>query len=360
MKKILMKTGLAVAAAMMVMTGCGNNSTTETTTAKQDAAAATEAQKEADDSKLTDEAVLKMGEYKGLSHTKERDEVTDGEVEAYIHSLAVKYPPEITDRAAALGDTANIDYEGVKDGVAFEGGTAYSYDLKLGSGDFIAGFEDAVVGMMPGESRDVPLTFPENYRKEEMAGEDVVFHVTLNHVTNPDEIAIDDALAKRVNHDENATLEQLKAESREKMELKAEVYYYLESAAELLTQVVANAEVTVDPDAAEAAVEEFRAQYTAQAALYGMDYKTFLSAYMSTTPEKAEEDVVNSLKEEMVMNEIISVENIQATDEQKAMVVKINGCETQEEFAEIYGQEQADKMYGMYAGTYFLIENAAK
>ncbi len=359
MKKNLMKTGLAVAAAMVVMTGCGNNGTAAATatTAASGNTAQTEA---AANEKLIDEASVKLGDYKGLSHTKVRDEVTDGEVEAYIHSLAVKYPPEITDRAAELGDTANLDYEGVKDGVAFEGGTAYAYDLKLGSGDFIAGFEDAVVGMMPGESKDVPLTFPENYHAAELAGEDVIFHVKLNHVTNPNEIVIDDALAQRVNNDENATLEQLRAETREKMEIKAEVYYYLESAAELLTQVVANAEITVDPDAAEAVVAEFKDYYTAQAMLYGMDYKTFLSAYMSTTPEKAEADVVNSLKEEMVMNEILKTENIQASDEQKQMIAKINGCETVEDLVATYGAEQAEQMYGMYAGTYFMIENAAK
>ena len=85
-----------------------------------------------------------------------------------------------------------------------------------------------------------------------------------------------------------------------------------------------------------------------------------MSAYMSTTPEKAEEDVVNSLKEEMVMNEIIRVENIQATEEQKAMVARINGCDDTAHLEERYGKEQAEKMYGMYAGTYFLIENAAK
>ena len=214
--------------------------------------------------------------------------------------------------------------------------------------------------MMPGESKDIPLTFPEDYYKEELAGVDVVFHVKLNHVTNPNEVAIDDDLAKRVNYDKEATLEQLRAESREKMEINAEVYYYLESAAELLMQVVANSEVTVDPDAAEERVEDFKAQYTAQAALYGMNYKTFLSAYMSTTPEKAEEDVVNSLKEEMVMNEILKVENIQATDAQKEMIAKINGCKDTAQLAERYGEEQAEKMYGMYAGTYFLIENVAK
>lgn len=358
MKKNLMKTGLAIAAAMVVMTGCGNNNTAATTEIAKETTVA--AQNDAADSKAADEAALKLGEYKGLSHTKVRDEVTDGEVEAYINSLAVKHPPKLTYRVAKEGDTANIDYEGVKDGVAFKGGTSYGYDLVLGSGDFIAGFEDAVVGMMPGESKDIPLTFPEDYHNAELAGQDVVFHVKLNHVTNPEEITIDDGLAKRVTYKDDATLEQLKADSREQMEINAEVYYYMESAVELLSQVVANSEVTVDPKLAEERVDEFRAQYTAQAMLYGMDYKSFLAAFMSTTPEKAEEDVVNSIKEEMVMNEILRLENIQATEDQKQMIAKINGCENTEKLVDRYGEEQAEKMYGMYAGTYFLIEHAAK
>ena len=94
--------------------------------------------------------------------------------------------------------------------------------------------------------------------------------------------------------------------------------------------------------------------------MYGMDYKSFLAAFMSTTPEQAEADVVNSLKEEMVMNEILKLESIQATDAQKEMIAKINGCEDAAQLVERYGEEQAEKMYGMYAGTYFLIENAAK
>lgn len=355
MKKNLMKTGLAVAAAMVVMTGCGDSNTAgtaSTTAAEQTAAVA--------DSKLTDEAFLELGEYKGLTHTKVREEVTDGGVEAQIHSLAIKYPPEITDRAAKAGDTANIDYEGKQDGVAFSGGTAYSYDLELGSGTFIAGFEEGVIGMMPGEEKDLNLTFPEDYHNEELAGVDVVFHVKLNHVTNPEFIEINDELAQRVNYDKSATLEQLREETREKMLIKAEVYYYLESAAELLEQVVANSTITVDPDASEALIDETRAQYTAQAALYGMDYKSFLSIFMNTTPEQVEIDLVNSLKEEMVMNEIIKMENIQATDEQKEMIAKINGCTDTAQLVDRYGEEQAEKMYGMYAGTYFLIENAAK
>ncbi len=354
-RKKMVKAGLAMVAAMVMMTGCGNTTAAESA----EATAATTAAETTVAQEVT-EGSLVLGEYKGLTHTKVKDEVTSGEVEAHIHSLATQYLPRKTDRLAAEGDTANIDYEGKLDGVAFEGGTAYAHDLKLGSGEFIVGFEDAVVGMMPGEEKDIPLTFPTDYYNEELAGKDVVFHVKLNYVTNPNEMEINDELAQRVTYKKDATLEQLRADSREKMEINAEVYYYLESAAELLSQVVANSEVTVDSEVAEERVAEFKDQYVAQAMLYGMDYKSFLAAFMNTTPEQAEADVVNSIKEEMVMNEIIKRENLQATDEQKAMVAWINGCESPEKLLDRYGEEQAEKMYGMYAGIYFLIENAAK
>ena len=353
-KRNMMKAGIAMAAAMVLMTGCGNNTATETT------AATTAAAVETTVAQAETESSLVLGEYKGLTHTKVRDEVTSGEVEAQLHALATQYPPRNKERAAVEGDNANIDYEGKLDGVAFEGGTAYAHDLELGSDTFIEGFEDAVVGMMPGEEKDIPLTFPEDYHNASLAGKDVVFHVKLNYVTNLDEVELNDELAQRVTYKKDATLEQLRNDTRNKMEINAEVYYYMESAVELLSQVVANSEVTVDSKLAEERVSEFKDQYIAQAMLYGMDYKTFLASFMNTTPEQAEADVVESIKEEMVMDEIIRVENIQATEEQKAMVARINGCDDTAHLEERYGKEQAEKMYGMYAGTYFLIENAAK
>ena len=353
-----MITGLAVAAAMVVMTGCGNSDTTTTTAAGTTSAAATEAAAAAD--KLNDEAVLELGEYKGLLHTVEKEEITDGKVEARINTLANQYPPEITDRAAKLGDTANLDFAGTMDGESFEGGTSYGYDLELGSGDFIAGFEEQIVGMMPGTEKDVEVTFPEDYYNAELAGKDAVFHVKLHHVTNPEFIQIDDALAKRVTYNKDMTLEEWKGDIRQQMEINAEVHYYLDTAAELLEQVVANSKVVVDPDAAYELIEETKAQYTAKAMLYGMDYKSFLAAFMNTTPEQVEIDLENSIKEQMVMEEIIRVENIQANDQQKDMIAKINGCDDVDHLVERYGEEQAEKMFGMYAGTYFLIENAFK
>lgn len=355
-RKNMMKTGLAVAAAMVVMTGCGNSSTTETTVAQTETTQAVSAE----NSKLTDDASLKLGEYKGLTHTVVKDEVTDGEVEAHLHGLAAQYPPKIKDRVAEIGDTANIDYEGTIDGESFSGGTAYSHDLELGSGSFIEGFEEGVAGMMPGTEKDLELVFPEDYYNADLAGKSVVFHVTLNYLTNPETITVDDDMAKRALYDETATLDMLRDQTRAKMELNAEVYYYLQSAAELLEQVIENSEIVVDPDAFQAMHNEVKTEYSAQAALYGMTYKDFLSVFMNTTPEQVEQDAEASLKEEMVMNAIIEAENIVATDEQKAMIAKMNGCESVEQLVERYGDEQAEKMYGMYAGTYYLISNAVQ
>ncbi len=353
-----MKTGLAVAAAVLVMAGCGNSSSEGSTTT-----AAVNAQTEttvAEASVQEAKGSVELGEYKGLTLTVKKKEVTSGQVEAQLHTYASEYPPEIYDRAAEIGDTANLDYEGMIDGESFAGSTAYADDLELGSGTFIAGFEDGIVGMMPGEEKDLNLKFPEDYYNSELAGKDVVFHVKLNYVTNPEAIAVDDALAQRIMFKEDATLEMLRAETREKLEIDAEVYYYLESAAELLGQVVENSEIEVDAKALKEMQDTLKTEYSAQAALYGMTYKDFLSVFLNTTPEQLESDAEISLKEEMVMNAILAAEKIEATEEQKTMIAKINGCDDVDHLISRYGEEQSEKMFGMYAGTYFLISNAVE
>ena len=123
--------------------------------------------------------------------------MTDADIDAELDALRQQYPAVVEGRAAKEGDVANIDYVGTKDGVAFDGGTASGYNLSLGNGGFIDGFEDGVVGMMPGEEKDLNLTFPEEYHSAELAGQDVVFHVTLNQLMSPEETAVDDDLAKR-------------------------------------------------------------------------------------------------------------------------------------------------------------------
>ena len=157
-----------------------------------------------------------LGEYKGIEVAKAAAEVTDAQVEAELNQIAenIASVENVEDRAAAMGDIANINFLGTVDGIAFEGGAAENFDLTLGSGQFIPGFEEQVVGMNIGEDKDVNVTFPEDYNAKELAGKAAVFAVKLNKLSVKNVPAIDDELAKDASEFE--TLEELKADIREK------------------------------------------------------------------------------------------------------------------------------------------------
>ena len=155
-----------------------------------------------------------LGEYKGLEVEKTEATVSDEQVAAELDRMAQNVAStETVERAAEMGDTANIDFEGFDNGVAFEGGKGDNFDLKLGSGSFVPGFEEQIVGMTAGEAKDIDITFPEDYHAE-LAGKAVVFHVKLNKVTATNVPALDDDFAKDVSEFE--TLEELKADIRAK------------------------------------------------------------------------------------------------------------------------------------------------
>ena len=155
-----------------------------------------------------------LGEYKGLEVEKAEATVTDEQVQAELDRMAQNVAStETVERAAEMGDTANIDFEGFDNGVAFDGGKGENFDLKLGSGSFVPGFEEQVVGMTAGEEKDIDITFPEDYHAE-LAGKAVVFHVKLNKVTVTNLPAQDDEFAKDVS--EFSTIDELKADIRAK------------------------------------------------------------------------------------------------------------------------------------------------
>jgi len=161
-----------------------------------------------------------LGEYKGLEVEKAEVTVTDEQVQAELDRMAQNVAStETVERAAEMGDTANINFEGFDNGVPFNGGKGENFDLKLGSGSFVPGFEEQVVGMSEGEEKDINITFPEDYHAE-LAGKPVVFHVKLNKVTVTNVPAKDDEFAKDVSEFE--TLEALKADIREKAQADAE------------------------------------------------------------------------------------------------------------------------------------------
>ena len=155
-----------------------------------------------------------LGDYKGLEVEKREAVVSDAQVEAELNRMAQNVAStETVERAAEMGDTANIDFEGFLDGTPFDGGKGENHDLKLGSNSFVPGFEEQVVGMSAGEEKDIDITFPEDYH-EGLAGKAVVFHVKCNKVTVTNVPALDDEFAKDVSEFE--TLEELKADIRAK------------------------------------------------------------------------------------------------------------------------------------------------
>ena len=155
-----------------------------------------------------------LGTYKGLEVEKAEAVVTDEQVQAELDRMAQNVAStETVERAAEMGDTANIDFEGFDNGVPFDGGKGENFDLKLGSGSFVPGFEEQVVGMTAGEEKDIDITFPEDYHAD-LAGKAVVFHVKLNKVTVTNLPAQDDEFAKDVS--EFSTIEELKADIRAK------------------------------------------------------------------------------------------------------------------------------------------------
>lgn len=192
-----------------------------------------------------------LGQYKGLEVERVEAAVSEEEVEAELDHMAKNVASvETVDRPAALGDTANIDFEGFENGVAFEGGKGEAYDLKLGSGSFIPGFEEQVVGMSAGEEKEIDVTFPESYHAKELAGKPVLFHVKVNKVTVDIIPEKDDEFAKDVS--EFDTLEELKADIRAKKleEKNKAIQSAFENAA--VEQAAANTEVQLP----EALIEE--------------------------------------------------------------------------------------------------------
>ncbi len=160
-----------------------------------------------------------LGEYKGIEAPKADTAISDEQVQAELDQMAQNIAStETVERAAEMGDTATIDFEGFDNGVPFDGGKGENFDLKLGSGQFVPGFEEQIVGMNVGEEKDIDITFPENYHAE-LAGKPVVFHVKLNKLATVVLPVQDDEFAKDVS--EFDTLDELKADIRAKAEENA-------------------------------------------------------------------------------------------------------------------------------------------
>ena len=258
-----------------------------------------------------------LGQYKGLEVEKAEATVTDTQVQAELERMAQNVAStETVERAAEMGDTANIDFEGFDNGVPFEGGKGENFDLKLGSGQFVPGFEEQIVGMTAGEEKDIDITFPEDYH-ENLAGKPVVFHVKLNKVTVTNVPELDDEFAKDVS--EFDTLEELKADIRAKALEQAEKRI----ASDFENAAVEKAAENTTVDMPKALVENEldtqmeRFAYQLQMSGYSMEqYAKMMGGDVSTMRNAFRPAAEKQAKISVTLEKIVEVEGLTVTDEE--------------------------------------------
>ena len=267
---------------------------------------------------LTTYPEIEIGTYKGLKAEKVIAKVDDAEIDAQVTAMADRNARmvEVEGRAAEMGDTAVIDFEGFKDGVPFDGGKAEGHALELGSGQFIPGFEDQIVGHNIGDEFDIDVTFPEEYGAEELAGKPVVFKIKLHELKKRELPVIDDEFAKDVS--EFDTLDELKADLKAKALERKQKAADEEVENDLVAQIVDSIKGEI-PEAMfenrlNQSVEEFAYRLQSQ----GLDLQTYLKYTNSTIDDfKASfrPQAEGQVKFRLALEKIVELEKIEATEE---------------------------------------------
>lgn len=357
MKKNLV---MIVAAALMagLLGGCGNAESNQESNTETTAEAGISLEKMDVDKYVT------LGEYKGLAVTVEEVPVTDSEVEtsaldAYNRNVTAENGG-IVDRAVEVGDTVNIDFEGKEDGVAFEGGTAQSQSLTIGSGKFIPGFEDGLVGVMPGETVDLNLTFPEDYNPE-MAGKEVVFTVNVNFI-QPTEMR--DEVVANFGLEGVTNVEEFMQAARKSVEQQAVEYYNKNLENEVLEAFMNACEFKDIPqEMTDKYAAVVRDQITSQAAMYGMEADQFAqAAYGMDLETLVKEFSVAGAKQDIALQAVANRENLNISKEELDTILQeaatAGGFKTVEEFLGENTPENYRDYFVIDKAMQFLVDNA--
>ena len=267
---------------------------------------------------ITVKPEVELGEYKGLKYEVASSEVTDEEVESEISRMRENYTDiSVKEGAAEDGDTVVIDFEGFKDGVAFEGGKALGHELKLGSNSFIPGFESQLIGLKAGDSKDVELSFPEDYHAEELKGAPVTFKVTVHEVKATTLPELNDEFVQDLSIPEVETVEDLKNLIKTEKQKQKENENENQAIDKLLSEVVDNASCDIPSqmidDEADQMIQEFAQKLQAQN--FGLDQ--FLKATNQSKEDlrkQFELDATSKVKLRLVLEAIANKENLEADD----------------------------------------------
>ena len=263
--------------------------------------------------------VATLGQYKGIEAPKATVTVTDEEVDEDIKQLASRNSSISTvERAAKDGDTVIIDFDGYMDGVAFDGGKGENYTLRLGSGTFIPGFEDQVVGMAAGDEKDVEVTFPADYGTQELAGKPATFKVKVHEVKETLIPELDDEFAKDVSETAD-TLDDLRKERREKLEKDKADEAEHNFKNEVIKKAMDNLEVVIPDAMVEAQLDDMMNQYAMNMQSSGFtleQYAQMMGTTVQGLREQSREGAVQQIRNTLLLEEVAKAEDIHVTDEE--------------------------------------------
>ncbi len=350
-KNVLAVLGVSALAAMAT-TACFNKNATNESTSANEAA------------QSVNYGTIKLGEYKGIELSIIDTTVTDDEVESQIQNMLTMYPNKVAveGRAVADGDTVNIDYEGKVDGVAFEGGTAKAQDLVIGSGNFIPGFEEQLIGANKGETKDLNLTFPTEYHNADLAGKAAVFTVTVNDIFVNEPAVLDDAWVEKTTAGEYKTVSDYRDSIRKSLEDYKRTSSETSAQQSGLLSVVASSTFEISEEGINAEYAKVEENYTNMLQSYNMDMKQLAEMNgMSEEEFKAEmrKTAEEAAKKKLVVDEIFKLEKLAiedadytALEEQTGM--KINDMKLQ------YGEAFIDSYLRELKVSKLIVDNAKK
>lgn len=311
------------------------------------------------------EKYIKLGEYKELKYSPTAKPVSEEEINAEIENMLSAYKEDVSvkDRPIKDGDVANIDYKGLLNGTAFEGGTAQGYDLKIGSNSFIPGFESQLIGVKVGEKVDLKLTFPKEYQSAELAGKEVVFEVTVNDIKEEILPKLTDEFVKEKFGFEN--VEAYKENVKTNLQDEADFPDKLA----LLEMATANSEILEYPkEKLDKNIADTKVQLEQNAASSNMKPEEFLQNYLHMTMEEFEKEskvqAEKSLASELTVLAIAEAEDLSISDAEFDKLLDTYtqrfNLKSSEDLINMYGEETVRKQAIYEKVMNFLVENAVK
>ena len=291
---------------------------------------------------------VKLGQYKGLEAPKAEVKVMAADVNARLKEMADRNSRLVSvERAVKKGDTATIDFEGFDNGVAFDGGKGENFDLEIGSGSFVPGFEEQLIGMKAGAEKDIDITFPENYTPE-LAGKPVVFHVKVNEVKAKEVPAIDDEFAKDVS--EFDTLKAFRADLGDKLAQRRASQSEVDYANRIMEQLIANMECEIPDAMVEVKIDEImRDQAMRLQQQYGMsmeDYQKMLGLNEDMVRASIRPDAHKQVQLDLALTAVAGAENLTVSDEELEAEMQKLAEAYNVELAQVKAAIPADDMKG--------------